>query len=174
MEATLAIVQGDEQVFEKVFQQYHERLYYYIQKQIGSDFVAEEVVQLTFIRLWQRRSKLDPAIPLASQLFQIAKSVLIDELRKEQARLKYAQESAHTPFTDSLIDAIENKDLLRHIQQAIASLPYMQQTIFNLSREQGLTHKEIADLFSISPKTVENHIAKALRHLKESLLTFLL
>ncbi|SEK26518.1 RNA polymerase sigma-70 factor [Parapedobacter koreensis] len=174
MEEVLAIVQGDEQVFEKVFQQYHERLYYYIQKQIGSDFVAEEVVQLSFIRLWQRRNKLEPTIPLASQLFRIAKSVLVDELRKEQTRLKYAQESAYTPFTDSLIDAIENKDLLRHIQVAIASLPYMQQTIFNLSREQGLTHKEIAELFSISPKTVENHIAKALRHLKESLLTFLL
>jgi len=162
-----ALKHGDLAVFNTIFSQYHSQIYSFIKLKTDSDFIATEVVQLTFIKLWEQREKLNEVVDLNLQLFGMARQVMIGELRKEATRFKYNSQSDQTPFSDSLIKIIESKDMLKHFEQEIENLPRIRKMVFNLSRKQGLSHREIAEILSISPKTVENHIGKVLARLKQ-------
>lgn len=174
MNEFLALKGGCETVFKKVYQTNYNKLYFYIFSKTGSEYVAEEVVQMTFVKLWSRRAKITDTVPIDVQLFRIARSVLVDELRKEQVRLRSLANESYTPFTDSLLNSIECKDLVHHINETVDRLPKVQKLVYRMSREQGLSHEEIAHMLSLSPKTIENHIAKVLRQLKEAVFLFFL
>ncbi|HLS94724.1 RNA polymerase sigma-70 factor (ECF subfamily) [Sphingobacterium allocomposti] len=174
MEHIKALKADNQNVFKRVYEQYHPQIYGFILQRTKSDYIAQEVTQLTFIKFWQQRDILSDHIQINVQLFGMARQVMIDLLRKEATRFKHEGQSAPTPFTDSLIDAIESKDLLRLMEEDIQNMPKMRRMIFELSRKKGLSHKEIAQLFSISPKTVEQHIGKALVQLKQHLYSIML
>ena len=174
MEHIKGLKENRDVVFREVYSQYHSQIYSLIILRTKSEYIAEEVTQLTFIKLWKQRELLRENLPLNIQLFGIARQVMIDLLRKEATRFKHEGLTAVTPFTNCLIDAIESKDLLRLLQKDIQNMPKMRRTVFELSRNNGLTHKEIARLFSISPKTVEHHIGKALGQLKQHLYSIML
>ncbi|CDT17279.1 RNA polymerase, sigma-24 subunit, ECF subfamily [Sphingobacterium sp. PM2-P1-29] len=174
MEHIKAIKEDNHQIFTQVYDQYHTQIYSFILLKTRSEYIAEEVTQLTFIKLWKQRNQLNEQLGIHIQIFGMARQVMIDLLRKESNRFKYEGESANTPFTDSLITAIESKDLLQIMEQDIENMPKMRRIIFELSRKQGLTHKEIAQLYSISPKTVEHHIGKALMQLKQHIYSIML
>lgn len=174
MQLTEELKQGNWNAFNAVYKQYHQQLYFFIKKKTNSDFLAEEVVQLTFIKLWQCRAAVSGEVDLSLQLFHMARQVMIDELRKEATRSKYEGESAVTPFTNNLAQAIEAKDLIRLFDHQLSDMPQIRRLIFNLSREKGLSHKEIADMMGISTKTVEGHITKVLNQLKQYMYTIFL
>ncbi|WP_442589317.1 RNA polymerase sigma factor [Pedobacter sp. AW31-3R] len=159
--------EGNLTVFNTVYELYHPQIYSFINHKTQSDFLAEEVVQLTFIRLWQQREALQENVELNIQLFGMARQVMIDELRKEATRSRHNSESALNPFSDSLMKMIESRDMLKHFEDEIENLPRIRKMVFNLSRKQGLSHKEIAEILSISPKTVEAHIGKVLSRLRQ-------
>lgn len=169
MQLVKALKENYSNAFDIIYNQYHQQIYGYVLQRSQSSYIAQEVTQLTFIKLWDKREVLDDQLAVDLQLFGMARQVMIDLLRKESVRFKYEGQSAHTPFTDSLIDAIENKELLRLIEEDIQNMPKMRRIIFELSRKNGLSHKEIAEMFSISPKAVEQHIGKALLQLKQHL-----
>ncbi|MBD1428762.1 RNA polymerase sigma factor [Sphingobacterium litopenaei] len=171
----IASIQKDNvHAFSKVYETFHREIYGFIFQRTKSEFLAEEVTQLTFIKAWKNRAKLNHTLPINIQLFGIAKQVMIDELRKEANRFKYEGEAAATPFTDNLIKALESKDLMRLIDGDIANMPPVRRHVFELSRKQGLTHKEIAQMLNISNKAVEQHISKALLQLKQHLYSIML
>lgn len=174
MEHIKAIKADNHEIFSRVYEQYHGQIYGFILQRTQSDYIAEEVTQLTFIKFWKQRNSLSEQLNVNVQLFGMARQVMIDLLRKEANRFKYEGESAATPFTDSLIDAIESKDLLRLMEQDIQNMPRTRRLVFELSRKRGLSHKEISQLLSISPKTVEQHIGKALLQLKQHLYSIML
>lgn len=166
--------QGDLKAFNTIYAEYHHRLYFFIKKKTRSDFLAEEVVQLTFIKLWNCKGTLKSNIDLSLQLFHMAKQVMIDELRKEATRNRYEGEGAQTPFTDNLVQSVEAKDLKRILDEEISDMPNTRKLIFSLSREKGLSHKEISEMMGISTKTVEAHITKTLSQLKQYIYTIML
>ncbi|MFD1771589.1 RNA polymerase sigma factor [Sphingobacterium suaedae] len=174
MEQIKAIKEGNQQVFKQVFDQYHQQIFGFIVQRTKSEYIAQEVTQLTFIKFWKQREILSERLQIQIQLFGIARQVMIDILRKEATRFKYEGDMAETPFTDSLIDAIESKDLLQLMERDIEKMPKMRRMVFELSRKQGLSHKEIAQIFSITPKAVEQHIGKALLQLKQHLYSIML
>ncbi|WP_437920336.1 RNA polymerase sigma factor [Sphingobacterium sp. LRF_L2] len=174
MEHIKAIKEDDHKAFQQVYEEYHVQIYGFILQRTKSTYVAEEVTQLTFIKFWKQREILSDRLGVNVQLFGMARQVMIDVLRKEATRFKYEGDSAETPFTDSLIDAIESKDLLQLMERDIQNMPKMRRLVFELSRKQGLSHKEIAQLFSITPKAVEQHIGKALLQLKQHLYSIML
>ncbi len=174
MEHIQPIKSSNQKSFNLVYEKYHRQIYGFVLKRTQSDYIAEEVTQLTFIKLWNQREKLDEQLSILLQLFGMARQVMIDLLRKEATRFKYEGQTAVTPFTDSLIRAIENKDLLRMMEKDIQNMPAMRRKVFELSRKECLSHKEIAAQFSISTKTVEQHISKALLQLKQHLYSIML
>lgn len=166
--------QGDLKAFNAIYAEYHHRLYFFIKKKTQSTFLAEEVVQLTFIKLWNYKHTLKSNIDISIQLFHMVKQVMIDELRKEATRNRCEGESAQTPFTDNLVQSIEAKDLKRILEEELSDMPATRKLVFSLSRERGLSHKEISEMMGISTKTVEAHITKTLSQLKQYIYTIML
>ncbi|WP_293952597.1 MULTISPECIES: sigma-70 family RNA polymerase sigma factor [unclassified Sphingobacterium] len=174
MEHVQPIKSSNQKSFNIVYDKYHRQIFGFVLKRTQSDYIAQEVTQLTFIKLWNQRERLDDQLSILVQLFGMARQVMIDLLRKEATRFKYEGQAAATPFTDSLIRAIENKELLRMMEKDIQNMPTMRRKVFEMSRKEGLSHKEIAAQFSISTKTVEQHISKALLQLKQHLYSIML
>lgn len=169
-----ALKNDDLGVFRVIYQQHHAKLFHYIHSRTQSEYLAQEVVQITFIRLWEKRNSLSDDFAVDIQLFRIAKTVMIDELRKEQVRTKH-NELSNRYVGDSYDDfQIENKDDLKRVFAELENLPHTRKKVFKLSREHGLSYKQIAEIMSISPKTVENHISRAIKQLRNSISVFLI
>jgi len=165
------IKQGDRQSFHDFYNAYHAKLYLYIYRYTQSAWLAEETVQWSFLKIWENRHTLSPEYTLSTQLFRVAKSVVIDLLRKSKVRqtlpLNFAEDKSFQ--TEA---AAESKDELELVMDAIETMPPVQKQVFKYSRLGNLSHKEIGAELSISTKTVETHITKAIRHLKKSVYFF--
>ncbi len=159
---------GDIVSFRTAYQHYHNKLYFYALKHTRSSWLAEEVVQITFIKLWENRTTLSPDLGLSPQFFRIAKSIMIDLLRKEIRRIDHHTALGEETQTCETPD-LAGKEDLRQVYDTIGQMAPVRQKVFKLSRIEGLSHKEISEQLSISPKTVENHIGRALRQLKDVL-----
>lgn len=164
---------GDEFYFKQVFDQYHQKLYFFILYKTNSEYIAEEVVQMAFTKLWQCRQTLQEEYTISTQLFRIATTTLIDYLRK------YNNKDAVTAGLDVLdvekgIDSTNEKmsgaELQKRISEAVKELPPVRKQVFEMSREQGMSYREIAETLSVSSKTVEGHISKALKQIKKHIM----
>jgi RNA polymerase sigma-70 factor (ECF subfamily) len=153
-----------------VFDQYHQKLYFFILSKTKSEYISEEVVQMAFTKLWQCRHTLREEYTISTQLFRIATTILIDFLRK------YNTKDAVTARLDGLdiekgIDSTNEKmrgaELQKQISEAVNDLPPVRKQVFEMSREQGMSYREIAETLSVSSKTVETHIYKALKQIKK-------
>jgi len=160
-------------VFKQVYEAYHGRLYFFVLKHTQSSFLAEETVQLSFIRLWEKADRLSSQLDLSVQLFRISKSVMIDLLRKESVRQRHSSQVAVNMDLQQEIMDIDSKQELIRVHKVIDQMAPVRKTVFTLSRLEGHSHLKIAEYLSISPKTVENHITKAIRQLRRTLTSFL-
>lgn len=169
-----ALKNSSRKCFNAVYAQHHAKLYRYIYARTQSAYLAQEVVQLTFIKLWENRSKLSDEFTLDIQLFRIAKTILIDQLRKEKVKLKYSTSVINASEYVYEDNQVADRDTLKHIYNKLETLPTIRRKVFKLSRVQGLSYKQIAEQLSISPKTVENHIAKAIKQIRSAVGMFFL
>jgi len=166
------IRKGDRQSFQDFYFEYHSKLYHYIYRYTQSEWLAEETVQLSFVKIWEKRSKLSIEHPLSAQLFRIAKSILIDLLRKNKVRKVVPLSSME--FNAEAIEYYnpETKNELALAMNAIETMPPVQKKVFKYSRFEERSHKEISSELSITSKTVETHITRAIRHIRKSLSFF--
>ncbi len=169
MENVELIREGCLTTFKLAYYRYHPKLYAFLLGKTASTYIAEEVVQLTFIKLWNNRASLSYDHTLDVQLFRIARTTLIDELRKDVIRNNYINSIQHD-LSSSYTEQYDERETLKQVDQAIEALPTMRKMVFKLSRFNHLTNMEIAQMLSISPKTVENHINLALKELRRSTL----
>jgi len=165
IDEVLTIKNGNKESFESAYYNWSGKVYCFVLKQSGSEDIAMEVVQQVFVRLWDKREALSEEHTLSIQLFRMAKTIFVDELRKAAQSRKYVQ---HIQSKDQLFteNTLEHKEALGIIYRAIDRMPAVRKQIFLMSRMEHLTYKQIAQRLSISPKTVENHIGLALRFLK--------
>lgn len=170
-----ALKEGDEVVFSDLFKEYHEKVYFYILAKTHSGYLAEETTQLTFIKLWNYRNNLDESLSLSIQIFRIAKTTCIDLLRKEACRskLSIAAKNFQVVF-NNVSESIEEKELQKKLTDIVKQMPPMRKKVFELSRFDSRSHKEISQILSISVKTVENHITLAIKQLRHFLTILLL
>jgi RNA polymerase sigma-70 factor (ECF subfamily) len=163
------IKSGSEHSFTEVFNEFYTRVYRFFLKKTRSPEYARELVQLTFIKLWQFRHTLSEEYSLDIQLFNIAGTTLIDFLRQQNSQRKMlsklavrtAQEEVSAERSSG--NDFEEADYLHSLTR---TLPPVRKKVFILSRVHGQSYKEIAEQLSISSKTVEDHMVKALRHLR--------
>jgi RNA polymerase sigma-70 factor (ECF subfamily) len=157
--------------FDILFEKYSAKLYRFSFSLLKNHEDSKEIVQETFFRVWDKRREIDSSKSFKSFLFTISYHLIIDQLRlklKDQKYRKFLKEyfKAEEVKVDSVTDY---ETLNRQISAVIEELPAKRKQIFTLSREQGLTHKEIAGQLNISVKTVENQINLALKLIKSRL-----
>ena len=167
----LRVRSGDQVAFELVFFRYKGKLFDFIQRSLPGDQDSESIVQDIFTRLWINREHLDPAKSLNSLLYTMARNEIFAHLRKMLVRRRYIEELNHSvnePIHTSE-QQFDYEELKRTISQLIKEMPEKRRKIFELSRDEGLTYKEIASKLNISENTVDTQIRKALSFLKENL-----
>lgn len=157
---------GCEKAFLLVYRQFHEKLYFYFLQKTRSVEVSEELVQLTYIKLWQYRLNLNIELPISQQVFRIAKTTLIDVLRKRAAnRLISIDNVTQLDVVDEEA-TLHNEHQVSLVQESLNYLPPMQRKIVAF-RLEGMTNKEIAGQMAISKKTVENQVNRAIREIRK-------
>jgi len=162
---------GDLHSFDLVYQQYSQRLYGFAFSILKNHEDAKEIVQETFLRLWNSKDQLKNDQSLKSYLFKISYNISIDLIRLRLKNEKYVEYlkvhfSEDTADGENLADYNELNDT---IQKIISEFPDQRQKVFRMSREEGLSHAEIADQLGITTKTVENHINLALKAVRKKL-----
>ncbi len=130
---------------------------------------AEEIVQEVFVKIWESRNKIDVYSSFESFLFTVAYNATISMLRKKANETKYVEYVKSLQYVNSspdLIDEIHFHELKDKVQSLLNELTPRQKEIFQLSREEGLSHDEIARKLDISVNTVKKHVANTLAFLK--------
>lgn len=174
MNDIIAIKNGCKITFEKVYNTYFDKIYSFVFNQCKSETVSEEVVQQVFVKLWEKRDRLSIEYPLEVQLYRMTKSLFIDELRKEAHRRKYLESLENKYCLEYSNERLEQKDELESVFAIINKMPPKRKAIFMMSRVENLSYKEIAEILSVSPRTVENHISLAIKHLRQILAIFVI
>lgn len=144
---------------------YWKRMYSFALKSIGDEDDAKEIVQDVFKSLWERRADLQ----LQDAERYLLRSVKLKSL--EFLRNKGIKQRHHESLSSSKTELYEDtnlyyKELKNHLDDAVESLPRQCKNVYKLSRDEGLTNKEIATNLLISERAVEYHISKALSVIK--------
>ncbi len=162
---------GDGEAFEKLFMKYNQKLCNFCYNILHSRQDAEGIVQSTFLKIWETRHLINENLPFGGYIFKIAQNKVFNLLRKQinhRYYLEYLQE-----YTEMLENTTEKSILYNELENIIHhlinSLPERRREIFLLSRNEGLTYKEIADRLGISENTVDTQIRKALDYFRQSL-----
>jgi RNA polymerase sigma-70 factor (family 1) len=167
-EALLALVQQDDaQAFEELYKRYWFRLLISAHKRLGQREAAEEAVQTLFESLWKNRRQIHIITSLENYLFASLRYIVLKMMY--QRTVISMEEIPAEPVQESPEQELFSRDLHGLIQQIIERLPERCRQVYQLSREEMKTHKEIAQLMGISEKTVENQLTKALRIIKTHL-----
>jgi RNA polymerase sigma-70 factor (ECF subfamily) len=167
---------GDEQAFELLFRKYYNRLCAFSNKFVNDPEVSREIVQDVFTKVWEGRNEIDPEDSLRSYLFKIAQNLSINNLRRSKVESRYAEifKLVYVEYHEfSAHESLLAKELEENIAHSIGNLPAECRKIFELSRNEGLKYREIAETLNISVKTVEAQMCKALRFLRVELNEYL-
>lgn len=158
--------------FDLIYEQYSHKLFSFVFKILKNDTDTEEIVQEVFVKIWESRHKLESSNLLNSYIFTIAYNHSISLIRKNINSKKYLEHLRYSSIihsSPSQISKLEFDELSDKVENLIERLPERQKQVFRLNREQGLSYSEIADQLGISKNTVENHMVKALRYLRQNL-----
>lgn len=159
--------------FQALFEKYSQRIYRFSIGYLKNNQEAEEIVQDVFLRVWKTREKLVAEQSFESYLFTIAKNSILNTIRKANYEKAYLEYSSLHPNKNSLLEEeLDFKELDRIYRQAIEKLPARRKEVYRLSRDKGLSNREIANELGISVKTVENQMTAALSAIKKELLSY--
>ncbi len=131
-------------------------------------------MQATFCKLWQYKKSLSEEYVLEQQLFYIARNIFIDYLRKENKLLKIKQSAILNIQAKQSPDYLYEFDVEVRLQKVLKPLPTLRKRIFELHKIQGYSYKEVAQILSISIKSVDNNLAKTLKYLRKTELLFII
>lgn len=156
--------------FKQLYAHYKIRVFNFSYKHLRSREDAEEVVQDVFIKIWNVRHGINEELSFTAYLYKIAKNQILNKIRKKVGEpAGYSSIHPYLSKDNSTENGIIYNDLQKLVEEAIKKMPPQRKLIYILSRIEGLTYQQIAEKLSISPKTVEIHMSKALKDIKEML-----
>lgn len=160
----------DHSAFAELYDRYWDKIFILAANALNSPEEAEECVQDIFCSLWNRRGSLRIQYTLYTYLAVAVKYRVINILDKAYRKRFQTVElqEAHDLAINAEMPILE-KELLASLENAINQLPEKCRIVFKMSREEGKTHKQIAEELNISEKTVNNHLTKAIKDLSNTL-----
>ena len=161
---------GSFQAFERLYNMYSGKLYNFIMRlSSGNQYMAEEVVQSTFIRIWEVREKVDTNASFISFLCTIAKNLLMNMYQRQTVEYVYNEYllKSGLDHDSQTEDTIDLRFLNDYIDSLAEELPAQRKKIFILSKRQNYTNKEIAEMMGISESTVATQLSLAVNFMRE-------
>ena len=167
---------GNKNEFERLYNDFFSVLYSLSMQYTSDQTFAEGIVQDVFTKLWQVRETLLPSTNIHNFLYTLTKNLCLNYLRDKKRKLQFTDPLFSTEVDYSIeslntigTDFFEFEELKEKIEQAIEKLPSHLRLVFKMSRIEELRNRDIAEKLSISEKTVEGRITKALKILKTEL-----
>jgi len=166
---------GDIGVFEQLFVKYYEPLCHHANKILKDMDTAEDIVQEFFYNFWKNRETFSPKLSLNAYLYQSIRNNALRQLEHQATKQTYTQQVLNDyrgvmPAGNQ--EDVELQELNKAIQVTLQQLPERCSRIFRMNRFEGKKYREIADILSISVKTVEADMGKALQLFRKSLKEF--
>lgn len=167
---------GEEVPFAEVFTTYHERLCFYAEGYVRSPEIAQEIVSDVFLWIWKHREEWRVTGSLASYLYGAVRHRAMDHLKHQRrahrvhaaaSLLERSPGMAEPPASPE--EGLQALELAQVVEHTIQGLPERSREAFLLQRQHGLNYSEIAQVMGISPSTVEKHMIRARKALREAL-----
>jgi RNA polymerase sigma-70 factor, ECF subfamily len=175
----IELKKGNPDAFKEVFLLLYPRLKGYCRLFIADESLVEDVIQETFLALWEKRESIKTDKPIESLIFVMVRNRCLNELRNqrlegekidpENLKVNELQFLYQLDFTSKEEKSLEEM-LIESFRQAVNELPEKMKMVFTLCKIEGKNQKEVAENLGISIKMVEKHIASAKQHIRENLL----
>ncbi|MBN2613316.1 MAG: RNA polymerase sigma-70 factor [Bacteroidales bacterium] len=161
--------------FEILFRKYYSYLSNYAFKIVENIDTAEEIIQDLFVGLWEKREELVIETSVKSYLFKSAYNRCLLFLRHKSVTNRYEQyvKAGEELSEPDVSEELNMKELNDIIDRTLDELPETRRTIFRMSRFEGLKYHEIAKKLSLSVKTIESNMGKALKLFRKNIKTYL-
>jgi len=163
--------QGDKGQFESLFRSSYVSLVRYARTMIKDHDTAEEIVQDLFFRIWKDKDKLQIESSLNGYLFRAVHNRCLHHISHSKVVEKYARETVmfSSGIADDTASLVNYNDLQSRIARILERLPSRCGKIFCMNRFEGLKYSEIAEKLSVSVKTVEANMGRALKEFRKAL-----
>ena len=166
------LMEGDEKAFTSLYYKYHRKIYYSALKMTKSEDLAFDVTQEVFLKVWDMRATLNPEKNFASFISVICRNLIFDMFKKATTEEKLKKELLQ--FAEISETGEEEEDFYETykilLDKAIAMLPPQRRIVFEFCKLQEKTYEEVAHKMNISRSTVQDHIVKANKFIREYLL----
>lgn len=179
-ETIVQLRDGDHEAFSLIYKTYWSQVYNFCRLYITSIEDSKEVVQQVFLKVWEARTLIKENENFKGFLFIITRNIIFNQSKKKfnenfyklSVLNAFGQSNAEAQY--EIEEEIAAEQLSDYINLLIDKLPPRQKEVFMLSRQSHLSYKEISIQLNISEKTVEHHIAKAMKFLRENIHLFLI
>lgn len=159
---------GEEEAFEKLYWAYNARVYHFIHSMLKDDFLAEDLTQNVFLKIWEKHREIDPEQGINAYLFTIARHLAYKEATI-RLRTDHDLEGLDMSDEGNAENRYDADSLRTYIYSLVEQLPEARRRIFCLSRFEQLSNREIAQRLGISEKTVETQLYRSLQYLRKIL-----
>jgi RNA polymerase sigma-70 factor (ECF subfamily) len=176
----LKFKEGDTEAFDTIYRKFSNKIYFFVLGITKEEPVSKDIVQEVFINLWEKSVYVNQELNFENYIFTITYNAIRKYFRKKSIETKaynYLLKNSPEGIDDSDKNLIF-QELIEIANKTIDNLPPQRKKVYTMSKQEGMKIKEIAGKLNISPRTAENHLAKALKYLREelsdiSLLTYL-
>lgn len=167
---------GSARAFNELYDIFADMLYHYVLDITKSPSEAKDILQETFLKIWQTKENINSDLSFKSYLYKISKNLIIDSFRKKMDSIRFENYINSDDFQDYSENNTEKKisfdEFEQSLQLAKKHLTERQLQIFELSREQGLSIPCIAKELNLSEQTVKNQLSLSLKQLRSLLSQF--
>lgn len=167
-ELVALLKQGNEGAFAEIYERYSMKIFYQVYHVLQDEEEAKDLVQDLFITLWRKPERLHVDVNLGGYLYISARNRVFKVIRKQRVQRDYLSSIASfiTDVCTETLDSVDERELRKLIQQEIDRLPPKMKEVFELSRNEHLSHKEIGEKLNISTHTVKKQVHNALNTLR--------
>lgn len=158
----------DDCAFDRIYKNNFNKLYGYAYSLLKDTYLSQDIVQETFMNIWENRWKLNLGLSIEPLLFTVSKRLVLDTFKKQSSSKKYMAyvAIANDYFADDLEKKIVSRDLINHVKIAHTSLPTHQQAVYRMKQFEQLSNQEIAKVMNTSISTVKNQLVMASKNVR--------
>jgi len=166
------LIGGSQAALGELYARYKKRLMHSCKRYLKNETDLEDIVHDIFLQLWETRHLLNPELSFSGYIKKITQNYAIDKLRHLDIHSRFAKNifMNETDTTNETEDLIIDSDYAELLDKLIEKLPPRQKEVFQYSRIERLTYKEISELLKISVDTVQEHASLALKTIKKQLM----
>ena len=159
----------DMKFFKKLFDEKYNLIYSFILGWVKQEWLAKDITQDVFMKLWENKEKINPSLSVHNYLFVLAKSEMRDHFRLKCNQKHQEVQEEDRIYSEDFEGSMDAQMMKIKLSKIIDQMPKQRQKIYRLSRENQFSNKEIAKKLNLSSRTVERHIRLALNDIKTNL-----